>query len=243
MPGVHCIVPARMGSTRFPGKPLVKLCGKEMILRTLERAKKANCFDKVVCATDSEKILQVVENAGFSVVMTGEAATGSDRVLEAAQKLNSDFIVNLQGDEPLAEIHLLQEITKELLKFPEAWVTAASKLSCKDFHNNTIVKVLYLNNKAIDFTRDISENSFLNNKTWGAHRGIYAYSMESLSEFGKTKRTFREISESLEQLRIIDKREIRIVETPFASASVDVLSDVPVLERMISEEELLKEKI
>ncbi|MBR6379532.1 MAG: NTP transferase domain-containing protein, partial [Fibrobacter sp.] len=71
---VSCIVPARMGSSRFPGKPLFKLCGKEMIVRTLERAALAECFDRIVCATDSDEIAEVVSRAGFEFLLTGEAA-------------------------------------------------------------------------------------------------------------------------------------------------------------------------
>ena len=86
-----------MGSSRFPGKPLFKLCGKEMIVRTLERARLAACFDRIVCATDSEEIAAVVTKADFEAAMTGAAATGSDRVSEAARALGLDLVVNLQG--------------------------------------------------------------------------------------------------------------------------------------------------
>ena len=95
---VHCIVPARMGSSRFPGKPLIKILGKEMIVRTMERARLAHCFDRIVCATDSEEIAEVVSKVGFDYVLTGPAATGSDRVAQAAKVLDLDLVVNLQGD-------------------------------------------------------------------------------------------------------------------------------------------------
>ncbi|MBQ3777200.1 MAG: NTP transferase domain-containing protein, partial [Fibrobacter sp.] len=111
---VHCIVPARMGSSRFPGKPLVKIGGKEMIVRTLERARLAGCFERIVCATDSEQIAEVVSKAEFEYVMTGACATGSDRVAEAARALDLDLVVNLQGDEPLVEPSVLCDVAREL---------------------------------------------------------------------------------------------------------------------------------
>ena len=93
---VHCVVPARYTSSRFPGKPLVPICGRPMILRTLDRAVAAGCFKSVVCATDDIRIFKTVEEAGYTAVLTGPAVTGSDRVSEVAEKLGLDLVVNLQ---------------------------------------------------------------------------------------------------------------------------------------------------
>ena len=95
----------------------------------MERALLANCFDHIVCATDSPEIEAVVEAAGFDCVMTGECATGSDRVAEAAQKLGLDLVVNLQGDEPLVEPSVLRDVAKDLSEHPDCWVTVACPLN------------------------------------------------------------------------------------------------------------------
>lgn len=236
---VHCVVPARMGSSRFPGKPLVKLCGREMVLRTLDRAKLAGCFERIVCATDDECIYNLVREAGFDAVMTGVCATGSDRVAEAAEKLGLDLVVNLQGDEPTAELDLLRLVASELRAHPDCWVTASSPLRPEDIHVNTVVKVKTEKGLALDFTRDVSDSEYeLNSKNWAEHRGIYAYSKEARDEFSALPRNVREIQESLEQMRVLGRRGIRVVETLNHSASVDVPADVPVLEKLIEQEEV-----
>ena len=183
---VHCIVPARMGSSRFPGKPLVKILGKQMIVRTMERALLAECFDRIVCATDSEEVAEAVSRAGFEFILTGPAATGSDRVAFAARALDLDLVVNLQGDEPLVEPSVLCEVAKALAN--------------EDAHR------------------------------WFQHQGIYAYSRRCRDEFSSLPQSEVEKERSLEQMRIMGIRPIRIVQSPYPSISVDVPSDVKAVE-------------
>lgn len=230
---VHCVVPARMGSSRFPGKPLVKLCGREMVLRTLSRAQLAGCFGRVVCATDSEEIFELVTREGFEALMTAEASTGSDRVAEAAEALGLDLVVNLQGDEPLVELDLLRHVARELAAHEDSWVSASSPLNPADALAETVVKVRAEHGVAKDFTRKVPGGEL---ELWAEHRGIYAYSRASLNEFLKLPRTEREVEEAIEPLRVLGSREIRIVQTLKPSASVDVPADVPVLESMIQQE-------
>ena len=153
---VHCIVPARMGSSRFPGKPLIKILGKEMIVRTMERARLAHCFDRIVCATDSEEIAEVVSKVGFDYVLTGPAATGSDRVAQAAKVLDLDLVVNLQGDEPLVEPTLLADVAKTLESHPDEWVTVACPLDPGEAKVPSVVKVLVEGDYALDFSRSVA---------------------------------------------------------------------------------------
>ncbi|MCF0221170.1 MAG: NTP transferase domain-containing protein [Fibrobacter sp.] len=224
---VHCIVPARMGSSRFPGKPLVKIAGKEMIVRTMERALLAECFDRIVCATDSEEIAEVVCRAGFEFLLTGPAFTGSDRVAEAARTLNLDLVVNLQGDEPLVEPDVLVNVARELENNPECWVTVACPLNPAEAQLKTVVKVLVKDGLAVDFTRTVSDEEA---PRWFQHQGIYAYSRLARDEFSSLPPSPLELERSLEQMRIMGRRPIRIVQSPFASISVDVPSDVAAVE-------------
>ena len=228
---VHCIVPARMGSSRFPGKPLVKILGKEMIVRTLERAMRAECFDRIVCATDSEEIAGVVSRAGFEFVLTGSAATGSDRVAMAAQELGLDLVVNLQGDEPLVEPSVLRDVASALESHPDEWVTVACPLNPDEAELKTVVKVLVKGDYALDFTRSVAVEDA---SRWFQHQGIYAYSRRCRDEFSSLPQSEVEKERSLEQMRILGKRPIRIVQSPYPSVSVDVPSDVAAVESALT---------
>lgn len=220
---VHCIVPARMGSSRFPGKPLVKIAGKEMIVRTLERALLAECFERIVCATDSEQIAEVVSKAGFEFLLTGACATGSDRVAEAARALDLDLVVNLQGDEPLVEPSVLYDVANDLAANPDCWVTVACPLNPSEACVKTVVKVKVENGLAVDFTRMVETEDV---HSWFQHQGIYAYSRAARDEFSSLPQSPVELERSLEQMRILGRRPIRIVQSSFPSVSVDVPSDV-----------------
>lgn len=224
---VHCIIPARMGSSRYPGKPLVRIAGKEMIVRTMERALLAECFDRIVCATDSEQIAETVSRAGFEFILTGPAFTGSDRVADAARALDLDLVVNLQGDEPLVEPEVLINVAKELEEHPDCWVTVACPLNPAEAQLKTVVKVLVKDGFAVDFTRTVPpEDAHL----WYQHQGIYAYSRASRDEFSSLPQNAVELDRSLEQMRILGRRPIRMVQSPYASISVDVPSDVGAVE-------------
>lgn len=237
MAAVHCVVPARYSSSRFPGKPLVSICGRPMILRTLDRAFAAGCFESVVCATDDVRILKTVESAGFEGVLTGPAATGSDRVFEAAKKLGLDLVVNLQGDEPLADMEMLRNVSNALAAEPCSWVSVAAPLASSDRGRESVVKVkMDSRGYALDFSRSVIQGG----GEWFRHVGVYAYSAESREEFHSLPQSVVEKERSLEQLRILGKRPIRMVFCTSLSASVDLPSDVQkvedILKRMESDE-------
>ena len=220
-----------MGSSRFPGKPLVKILGKEMVVRTMERAVRVECFDRIVCATDSEEIAGVVSRAGFEFVLTGPAATGSDRVASAAQALGLDLVVNLQGDEPLVEPSVLRDVASALESHPDEWVTVACPLNPAEAELKTVVKVLVKGDYALDFTRSVAVEDA---SRWFQHQGIYAYSRRCRDEFSSLPQSEVEKERSLEQMRILGKRPIRIVQSPYPSVSVDVPSDVATVEAALT---------
>ena len=201
-----------------------------MIVRTLERALLADCFERIVCATDSEKIAEVVSRAGFEFILTGPAATGSDRVAEAARALDLDLVVNLQGDEPLVEPSLLAQVAEALSETPEYWVTVACPLDPKEATLKTVVKVRVEDGFAVDFTRDVPPEEA---SRWYQHQGLYAYSRAARDEFASLPQNEVELSRSLEQMRIMGKRPIRIVQSPYPSISVDVPSDAEAVEARI----------
>ena len=201
-----------------------------MIVRTLERAALADCFGRIVCATDSEQIAEVVSRAGFEFVLTGEAATGSDRVAEAARALDLDLVVNLQGDEPLVEPSVLEDVARELAAHPDCWVSVACPLNPSEAELRTVVKVRVEDGLAVDFTRSVKPDEALR---WFQHQGIYAYSRVARDEFSHLPQNAVEKERSLEQMRIMGIRPIRMVMSPYPSVSVDVPSDANAVEALI----------
>ena len=206
-----------------------------MIVRTLERALLADCFERIVCATDSEQIAEVVSNAGFDFVMTGPAATGSDRVAEAARMLDLDLVVNLQGDEPLVEPSVLADVARELAAHPDCWVSVACPLDPAESMLETVVKVRVEDGLAVDFTRSMKPEDA---SRWFQHQGIYAYSRVARDEFSHLPQSAVEKERSLEQMRILGLRPIRMVDSPYPSVSVDVPSDAGAVEALIEKQML-----
>lgn len=233
---LSCVIPARMGSSRFPGKPLIKINGEEMILHTLRRALLADCFDSIYCATDSESIASLVRSHGFEAVITGVHVTGSDRVMEASEILDLDLVVNLQGDEPLVDLDLLRNVSQAIQAEPTSWVTAASPLNPDDAFNRNVVKVCVENSYAQAFRREVYLNEI---KNWNEHRGIYAYSREARREFHSLPQSDLEKEHSIEPLRILSKRPIKVIFTEKESVSVDVPSDLLKVEQLIQKNKKL----
>ena len=199
-------------------------------MRTMERALLAGCFEHIVCATDSPAIESVVKAAGFDCVMTGECATGSDRVAEAAKQIGLDLVVNLQGDEPLVEPSVLRDVAKDLSEHPDCWVTVACPLNPAEAGLKTVVKVLVRDGVAIDFNRSVPPAEV---GRWFQHQGIYAYSRESRDEFASLPQSKVELERSLEQMRILGRRPIRIVQSAYPSISVDVPLDAEQVENIL----------
>lgn len=233
---VSCVIPARMGSSRFPGKPLAEINGEEMILHTMRRALLADCFDSIYCATDSERIASLVRSHGYEAVMTGVHLTGSDRVMEAAEKLNLDLVVNLQGDEPLVDLELLQSVSETIQTEPSSWVTASSILDPNDAYNRNVVKVRVEENYACDFLREIPLDKIT---FWNCHRGIYAYGKEARKEFSRLPPSNPEKEHSIEPLRILGLRPIRVIFSDKESVSVDVPADLLKVEQIIQSNKTL----
>ena len=199
-------------------------------MRTMERALLAGCFEHIVCATDSPAIESVVKAAGFDCVMTGECATGSDRVAEAAKQIGLDLVVNLQGDEPLVEPSVLRDVAKDLSEHPDCWVTVACPLNPAEAGLKTVVKVLVRDGVAIDFNRSVPPAEV---GRWFQHQGVYAYSRESRDEFASLPQSKVELERSLEQMRILGRRPIRIVQSAYPSISVDVPLDAEQVEKIL----------
>ena len=208
------IIPARYGSTRFPGKPLAEICGKTVIRRVYEQASMA--LDTVVVATDDERIYNAVEAFGGKVVMTGtHHKSGTDRVQEAYEKWGQayDVIVNIQGDEPFIQPQQLEAI-KACFQEPSTQIATLVKPFTEDdgiaaLRNPNSPKVvvddkmraLYFSRSVVPYLRGVEPDEWLAHHTFYKHIGLYAYRPEVLREITALPQSPLEMAESLEQLR------------------------------------------
>ncbi|MFD2257970.1 3-deoxy-manno-octulosonate cytidylyltransferase [Luteolibacter algae] len=237
------ILPARWGSTRFPGKPLHLIAGKPLIQHVWERCLSADMLSEVVVATDDERIFHAVEAFGGKAVMTSpEHPTGTDRLAEAAKHLpHATHILNIQGDEPLIDPTLINELARALLDDPSLhMVTAANPLDPGDTavaDPNVVKVVLKKNGHALYFSR--SPLPFFRNPVEGLpvlrHKGIYGYRRDFLETFVTWEPSPLEKAESLEQLRALENgASIRVLHTEDTSPGVDTPEQAREIERILS---------
>lgn len=234
------LIPARFESSRYPGKPLVSLCGKPMIIWVAELSALAVGTDNVYVATDDERISTVVENSGFKAVMTGPALTGTDRLAEAASKIDADVFINVQGDEPLVNPSDILKIRDVKLSHPEFVINGFSYLSQLENPNNVnIPKVIttesddlvYMSRSALPGFK-VAECA---PKQYKKQVCIYAFSKQELAafkEFGRKSQL--EFSEDIEILRFLELGiPVKMVETLPGSLAVDCPDDVDAVEKAL----------
>ncbi|OGP90353.1 MAG: 3-deoxy-manno-octulosonate cytidylyltransferase [Deltaproteobacteria bacterium RBG_16_48_10] len=244
---IVAIIPARYGSTRFEGKPLADILGKPMIQWVYEGACQSNLIDKVIVATDDQRIMEAVEQFGGNAVMTSTAhATGSDRVAEVAQKVRAEIIVNVQGDEPLLRGNIIDKAIRPLLK--DSSISLSTLMTrikeVKDWLNPNVAKVvvdqkgfaLYFSRSPIPFPRDLNVEKLLSassrEKSPLPHRifkhiGVYVYRRDFLLRYFKLKHTPLEKLEKLEQLRALENGfSIKVIPVDYKPFSVDTPDDL-----------------
>ena len=246
---VIAVIPARWGSSRFPGKPLALIKGKPMIQWVFEQTSKAKSVSEVIVATDDSRILDTVNNFGGNAIMTSvNHESGTDRVAEVIRNKNCEIVVNVQGDEPLIPPVNIDLVVQPLLEgIPESTVTL--RILIKSYDNlldRNITKVvvnksssaLYFSKAMIPWDRDdIIQNSSVDplKPFWYKHIGLYAYRKNFLMEFGSLPSSSLEQIEKLEQLRILENGyNIRVVETNLDSIGVDCEEDLLVIEKRLA---------
>ena len=229
-------IPARAESTRFPGKPLADILGRPMIMRVFERAIKCPLLNEVYVATDSQEILEVVEGHGGRGVLTFmDHASGTDRIAEAAREVGlagNDIAVNIQGDQPLFEPVMVEEVVKPLLANPEIPMSTLIYKIVRDeeiTHPNAVKTVVDNEDFAIYFSR--STIPYFGNSTVEAayykHHGIYAYRSDFLQVFARLPQGDLERIERLEMLRALENGyRIKVVVTDKDSIEVDTPEDL-----------------
>ena len=238
------VIPARWGSTRFPGKSLAPIAGKPLIQRVVEQVRKAARLDEVLVATDDDRIRRAVESLGARAVMTrSDHASGSDRIAEAVKNVQADVVVNIQGDEPLIDPGLIDELGQAMAS-DAAWdmATAAAPLNDpRDLANPSVVKVvfnrqgqaLYFSRSVIPYIRDADPEAGEEPLHW-RHIGIYAYRRAFLERFVAAPPCLLEKAEKLEQLRALDLGgRMKVVKAASCGLGVDTPEDVKRVEEAI----------
>jgi 3-deoxy-manno-octulosonate cytidylyltransferase (CMP-KDO synthetase) len=243
------IIPARFGSTRFPGKPLVNIAGKTMIQRVYEQCLKAETLQKVVVATDDFRIAETVKSFGGNVVMTSpNHQSGTDRCMEAYNLQGEEFdvVVNIQGDEPFIQP---EQINLAVNCFDSAQVQITTLIKAiensRDLFDPNRVKVtknlrneaLYFSRNPIPYSKDLPQNLWIENFNYYLHIGLYAYRSHILSEISRLEQTMLERAESLEQLRWLENGyHIKLAETAVQSDAIDSPADLEEMLKKLSNE-------
>ncbi|HZC59975.1 MAG TPA: 3-deoxy-manno-octulosonate cytidylyltransferase [Chthoniobacterales bacterium] len=233
------IIPARWASTRFPGKALHGIAGKPLVRHVWERCIEAACFDQIVVATDDMRIAEAAFNFGAEVAVTAAGhPTGTDRIAEVARKLKkASIILNIQGDEPLLDPVLLQQLIRKMKANPRIPIfTAATPISDEESQSEHNVKVVIdRRGNALYFSRSrIPFRSGDSDVVTYKHLGIYGYRRKALLDFVRMSPGDLEKAEHLEQLRALENGvKIRVVVSETNSIGVDTPEDAAEVERLI----------
>jgi len=235
-PKVIAVIPARYHSTRFPGKPLTLISGKPMLQWVWEAAKKAKSIHRVIIATDDPRIEEVAKRFEAEVKMTrSDHPSGTDRIAEVTQGIESDWILNIQGDEPLIEGTFLERWISDLNPSFGMATVATPLHEISDLQRPDVVKVSFdTHGRALGFQRKVSMEKA--HKWTHQHVGLYAYTPTTLQTFVSLPPSPSEKSERLEQLRAIENGiAIQVLTLNFISVGVDTPGDVTRAERALAE--------
>jgi 3-deoxy-manno-octulosonate cytidylyltransferase (CMP-KDO synthetase) len=226
------IIPARFGSTRFPGKPLVEINGKSMIRRVIDQAKKCSSLAEVWVATDDERIFNHVEEYGCKAIYTSEDCnSGTERICELLPSIvgQFDFVLNIQGDEPFVHVESLEELSTALISTKTDIATLAVRLeNSQEANDSNRVKVVFSNSgRALYFSRSTIPFARNGEPDYFKHLGVYAYTTGALQRINNLNTSSLELTESLEQLRWLENDlTISVVVTSHDSTGIDTPADL-----------------
>ncbi len=232
---IVAMIPARYDSERLPGKLMMDLGGIPIILRTYQNVIRSGLFDDVFVVTDSEMIFRLIKKNGGNVFMSSvKHDNGSDRIAEFASKINSDLILNVQGDEPFIDKSSLEKLISVFIDDDKKNIDLASIMQLitnerEILSPNNVKVVVDKNNFAMYFSRSIIPFNRSKNKNikYFKHIGVYAFRKESLLYYYKSKSTKLEKLEKLEQLRFLENgKKIKMVLTDYEGYGIDVMEDL-----------------
>ena len=236
------IIPARLNSSRLPGKVLLDLNGKTVVQRVYEQCIKVKNINDVYIATDSEKVFNSCKSFTNNIILTKSVhESGTDRIAEAIQNIDCDNVINVQGDEPFIDHSLIEEVISTFEISETNMISVMHKIkTIKELKNHNVVKVIVNNkNEAIYFSRSIIPhhrdewNTLINKHTnipkelnFYRHIGIYGYKKDFLIKYSNMEQTYLERLEKLEQLRVIENGyKIKMIITKNISIGIDTIED------------------
>ena len=234
------VIPARYGSTRFPGKSLARLRGRPMIQWVWEAASRSRLSEQVLVATDDDRIADVAAKFGADVVMTKKShRSGTDRIAEVADKISSQLYINVQGDEPLLSPAAVDDLIRGMMESPRVPIgTLAHQIESEaEWRSPEVVKVvcnrhreaLYFSRSPLPFQRAFDPATRMLR-----HVGIYAFRARALATFVSLKPSALEVAESLEQLRALERgMTIQVIETKYRCLGVDTPADLARVEAVM----------
>ena len=239
---VSVIIPARYKSSRFPGKPLVDINGKPMIIRVADIANEAVSKENVYIATENNKIAKVVKEYGYNVIFTSDSClTGTDRVAEASTELDSDIIINIQGDEPLLNPEHIQQVVDAKIENPNHVITCMSRIESYENVNDLKMPKIIVNpqNELMYCSRGaIPSGKYGPGKNAKKQVCIYAFSKDELKKFyeqSKIGKTPLEWVEDIEINRFLELgMKVKIVEIEGSTYAVDFPEDIKIVEELLN---------
>ena len=228
---VTALIPARLSSTRFDRKLLMDLCGKSIILRTYESVVETGLFHSVYVVTEDQEIYKEIVNAGGnSILSKNKHESGSDRIAEACESIDSDAFVNIQGDEPFIDSFSLNKLVLELNN--SDYVSLMINISdINEINNPNNVKVIvdsenyamYFSRSVIPFDREVNTSQV----TYYKHIGVYGFTKQALVNFSKLPPSKLELVEKIEAIRILENgSRIKMIETDFLGVGIDTKEDL-----------------
>ncbi|MDG1219248.1 MAG: 3-deoxy-manno-octulosonate cytidylyltransferase [Flavobacteriaceae bacterium] len=228
---VTALIPARLSSTRFDRKLLMDLCGKSIILRTYESVVETGLFHSVYVVTEDQEIYNEIVNAGGnSILSKNKHESGSDRIAEACESIDSDAFVNIQGDEPFIDSFSLKKLVLELNN--SDYVSLMINISdINEINNPNNVKVIvdsenyamYFSRSVIPFDREVNTSEV----TYYKHIGVYGFTKQALVNFSKLPPSKLELVEKIEAIRILENgSRIKMIETDFLGVGIDTKEDL-----------------
>ena len=235
------VIPARWASSRLPGKPLADLCGKPVIQHTYEQCRKAASLSRIIVATDDERILNTVRGFGGEAVMTGtEHPNGTSRVAEVVKDIDCDYVINIQGDEPMIDPRMIDQLCGVLIASPCPMATLSCQFTSDEEANdpNNVKVVVAIDGKALYFSRSRIPYARNGKPPVFKHIGIYGYRKDFLPVYLSLSETPLAEAESLEQLRVLEHGydiAVAVSSYPDSGVGINTPHDLELARKIMSE--------
>lgn len=233
------VIPARYSSTRLPGKPLIEIAGVPLVMRVLNNVSACASVDRVIVATDDERIADLVTSHGAEAMMTpADLPSGGDRVAYVARRVPSDYVLNVQVDDPLVGADMIEPLVAALDADKSVMLALLVKQIEKpdEVSANNIVKAVFdMSGRALYFSRSPIPYPRNSGGVWYKHIGPYGWRRDFLLEFANTPQTPLEKTESLEMLRVIERgHAIQCVKAPRDTIEIDTPDDLKKIEAYLA---------